>query len=177
MLLGNLVIFCGSMIIMVNRNLLLVTVLVSLFLMSCSTASPIDPTIGIYRIEIEKVGPCEDFHFSSSINALGGYVYTEYDRSGKNPYILNEDENKSECNSLFTSINASDMIYSCSALNIHDGERDSLVVSAVAYFNEKEIGQKRHVFYSYTPDEIHSMEQPHKEVDTIFEFSLKSFLE
>lgn len=134
------------------------------------------PDRGIYRMEIKKEGPCEEFHFFSSVSAAGGFVYTDYDQSGKSPYTLSEEENKAEHNSFYTSVNATNMSFECSALNIHGGVRDSLVIQIFGYFNGKIVSQMRHVYYSYTPDEIRAMEYPGLEVNTIFRTDLRSFI-
>ncbi len=144
--------------------------------LSCSTESPPNPDRGIYRMEIKKEGPCEEFHFFSSVSAAGGFVYTDYDQSGKSPYTLSEEENKAEHNSFYTSVNATNMSFECSALNIHGGVRDSLVIQIFGYFNGKIVSQMRHVYYSYTPDEIRAMEYPGLEVNTIFRTDLRSFI-
>lgn len=56
------------------------------------------------------------------------------------------------------------------------GVRDSLVIQIFGYFNGKIVSQMRHVYYSYTPDEIRAMEYPGLEVNTIFRTDLRSFI-
>lgn len=112
---------------------------------------------GRYMLEIYKSGSYFDFAISSTVSAGNCNSICFYNNDGiqfNDIYEVSRNENENVFTKYYTDNKATFLSFKLTAIKIGANKKDSMIVHAKGYYNDEELFDLEHTFYSWDEKDI-----------------------